>query len=1063
MKLQILITQYKENEQIIEKMLYSIEKQKGIDLKNDIEVIIGNDGSDIKLSNDFLDNFSYNIKYNEYDHSGLPGCRQNLLNDATGEYVMFCDADDEFYLDTGLYTIFSYITKGFDVFTSKFYEEVVHDNDKPIYYPHENDKVYVHGKVFRRQFLLDNQIVWHPELKYHEDICFNFLALIMSNNTIYCDQAFYVWKFRPDSMCRIVCMNNPLYQLETFPETVDSDEALITDLIIHHKIKEAVFMSNESLFKWFFMMQNKDWNKEENAKYKKDAKNRIFNFYKKYNKIINLISDYDKNQKYLFLLKQNKNEYPHLTETTFQKWLKEISNNLINVQEQVEIALLNTDQKYKTIEKLKRSGALNYDGRKIKTIAAYCPRMENGGTERVISILCDLWASSGYNVILLTDDPVTETDYKIPANVKRIIIRKFDKFEYKELKERATILNNIITDNKIDLVIYNAEFSPLVLLDELIIKECGAAFAIYCHSMFFFPLILNHPDFTSLTIPYLLADAVITLNDENKKFWTRFNKNVFSINNPLVEQPDQWEPSLCDSHKILFIGRLSYEKRPFDALKILNIVHKSIPDAELHIVGKSNNGDIEKKLTEIINDCGLQDKIFLHGFHTDVKQFYQSSSVLLLTSKLEGYSLTIQESMLSGIPCVSYDMPYLTLNQYNKGMISVKQGDIQSAANAIIDLFKNDNKRKLLGQLARQSIDNLTNYDISGIWESIFKSIENCNSSYEKSSIIDKKLQILIPQYKETEEIIKPLLMSIESQHRIDFKKNIEVIIGNDGTDVKLSKEFLDSFSFNIKYYNYDHSGPSGCRKNLFDSSDAEYVMFCDADDIFIDNLGLKTIFNYIKDGFDSFVSIFVEEIPDNNKLGEYLYCIRENDKTFVHGKVYRRQFLIDNNIYWHPELKVHEDSCFNVMVQTLSKKNIYCKRPFYLWKWRDNSICRRDPKYILKTYINMIDSTDFLVKDLLKHNKIFDATKFIGFLIYNSYYLLCKNEWTDKQNINYRMITELRLKKFLDEYGNLFNKIPEQDRKKLIKSIKIRNTMEGCSIEPYTFNNWLEHINNLI
>ena len=43
-----------------------------------------------------------------------------------------------------------------------------------------------------------------------------------------------------------------------------------------------------------------------------------------------------------------------------------------------------------------------------------------------------------------------------------------------------------------------------------------------------------------------------------------------------------------------------------------------------------------------------------------------------------------------------------------------------------------------------------------------------------------KKLQILIPQYKEDESIIKPLLDSIEVQQNVDLANDIGVIIVND-------------------------------------------------------------------------------------------------------------------------------------------------------------------------------------------------------------------------------------------------------------------------------------------
>ena len=55
------------------------------------------------------------------------------------------------------------------------------------------------------------------------------------------------------------------------------------------------------------------------------------------------------------------------------------------------------------------------------------------------------------------------------------------------------------------------------------------------------------------------------------------------------------------------------------------------------------------------------------------------------------------------------------------------------------------------------------------------------------------KLQILVPQYKETDEVIKPLLDSIALQQNVDFSE-VGVIICNDGTDMHLSKDLLESY-----------------------------------------------------------------------------------------------------------------------------------------------------------------------------------------------------------------------------------------------------------------------------
>lgn len=200
------------------------------------------------------------------------------------------------------------------------------------------------------------------------------------------------------------------------------------------------------------------------------------------------------------------------------------------------------------------------------------------------------------------------------------------------------------------------------------------------------------------------------------------------------------------------------------------------------------------------------------------------------------------------------------------------------------------------------------------------------------------KLQLLITQHSETDEIVRPMLESIQTQQGIDLKNDIEVIYGNDGSDTKLSEELLGSFSFPVRYLHFEHTGLPGARENLLNAATADYVMFCDADDMFLSNIALYTIFRYIDKGFDALVCEFMEEVRDR-KTGRFLYFPHKHDNVFVHGKVFRRKFLSENQIRWHPELKCHEDSCFNCLAQRLATDLKYCETPVYLWRWRSDSI----------------------------------------------------------------------------------------------------------------------------
>lgn len=318
------------------------------------------------------------------------------------------------------------------------------------------------------------------------------------------------------------------------------------------------------------------------------------------------------------------------------------------------------------------------------------------------------------------------------------------------------------------------------------------------------------------------------------------------------------------------------------------------------------------------------------------------------------------------------------------------------------------------------------------------------------------KLQFLIPQYKETDEIVKPLLDSIALQQNVDFSE-IGVIICNDGTDVHLSDELINGYPFEVQYHKEQHRGVSATRNACLDYAVADYVMFCDADDMFYNMCALWIIFKEIAIGFDSLVSCFTEETR-HPETKEVLYINHDMDSTFVHGKVHRRQYLIDKGIRWNDRLTIHEDSYFNIQCQSLSENVKYCTTPFYLWRWRDESVCRHDPKYILKTYNNMIDSNDALIESL-KEKGASKAIFYVVFMIFDAYYTMNKPEWINQENKEYRYATEKRFADYYRKWKSEWNKVPIQEKMQVSQGIRGRSVNEGMQMETMTIDAWLEHV----
>ncbi len=389
------------------------------------------------------------------------------------------------------------------------------------------------------------------------------------------------------------------------------------------------------------------------------------------------------------------------------------------------------DKAYSLAKSLKNSKSIQFDKRDIKTIGTYYYSIMNGGLEKVLCTLAKIWTEMGYKVVVITDTAPDKKDYELPENVERVIIPGCMWRDPEQYKKHAKALYHTIIEKKIDLFVYHAWVGRNIFWDELIIKSAGAAFIPHCHNAFGFLFQQAWPRMQNTIAAYLIADGVVVLSEMDKTFWNNFNNNVFLVQNPFFETPDRWTVSDCNSHDIVWVGRLSEEKNPEELLQIINLVRNTVPDAKLNIVGEGDPKYVSE-IRDTIEHLGLQTHVLLHGFHKDVKPFYQSASVFLLTSDYEGFPLALQESMLAGIPTVMYELPYLTLVINNPAIRSVAQHDVYAASEELSMLLTDDKCRKKMGEQARLFIEELYRYDYEDVWKKIFSSTQEEHQNISK-------------------------------------------------------------------------------------------------------------------------------------------------------------------------------------------------------------------------------------------------------------------------------------------------------------------------------------------
>lgn len=263
-----------------------------------------------------------------------------------------------------------------------------------------------------------------------------------------------------------------------------------------------------------------------------------------------------------------------------------------------------------------------------------------------------------------------------------------------------------------------------------------------------------------------------------------------------------------------------------------------------------------------------------------------------------------------------------------------------------------------------------------------------------------KFLSIIIPKYKETEKEIFPLLSSINNQAGIDFS-DIEVIISNDGGGNGLLNEgFLSLFDMDIRQISLtENRGPGVARQAGLDIACGQYVMFCDADDIIHNSGVLGALIQEAELNSPDMISTsWLEEIKDNNM--QYHYITHENENTWMHGKLIRRNFLVQNNIRFHDELRVHEDSYFLCIAASLTNNRRHLPITSYIWKHNPNSITRRnDSIYTFNSMTKFIEACSMAHKQIEKLvSKELMEYKILQFVLYN-YFTYHLPMWKAKEN----------------------------------------------------------------
>ena len=274
-------------------------------------------------------------------------------------------------------------------------------------------------------------------------------------------------------------------------------------------------------------------------------------------------------------------------------------------------------------------------------------------------------------------------------------------------------------------------------------------------------------------------------------------------------------------------------------------------------------------------------------------------------------------------------------------------------------------------------------------------------------------VEVGIPVYK-ARATIRDTLDSLVAQTRKRFLVCLS-IDGDDDSYTDLVEEYTKR-GLNIRSIWGENGGPGMARQRILDTTQCDYIMFVDADDMLMPQ-AVENLYSTAKlHNFDILRSSFVREEIDKDDL------LLKHDIdviTWFHGKIYKVSYLKNNNIKFLPGLRVDEDAYFNLVAWNCTENRGSIDQVTYYWRYNKNSITRINnaQQYFSDTYIGYVRSQIEGLKEIYRIKKdISDIL--ISYTLINiyEYYMQAKFYKLDLQVLD-DLAAPIKEEKWLQEY----------------------------------------------
>lgn len=358
-------------------------------------------------------------------------------------------------------------------------------------------------------------------------------------------------------------------------------------------------------------------------------------------------------------------------------------------------------------------------------VCFFIGKLTEGGIGRVASIIVNYLSKKNDISIsaLLYSKPEKQEIYKLEKTVpKEYLLEKHTSMKAAIIHEGLiSKIRYYLKNNRIDIIVACGDmYFPAAIL-----ACCGRVKTkVICwnHTS---PWISSDQSFQLLSRKFGMhfSDCNLVLTRSALRYYQSKTKNMsVQIYNPIDPNMDCTNSYCLESKKIMSVGRLCYQKNFGRLIDIAHTVLKNYPEWTWDIYG---DGDEYQELNRKIKRLGLEKRICLKGNISDIYSKYREYAFIVMTSRYEGFPMTLLEASANALPLISFDIETgpneIIKNNFN-GFLCNSNDDNEMIC-SISKLIESSELRKIMSKNSHSESYRFSIERVIEEWIKLFNSI----------------------------------------------------------------------------------------------------------------------------------------------------------------------------------------------------------------------------------------------------------------------------------------------------------------------------------------------------